>query len=257
MDAERRVNYDGVAATYHQRYDIAPLRQLEAFVLSLAAQYPGGRLLEVGCGTGCWLSLLDEQGYRVFGLDFSDGMLRQARRRRPGLRLCRGQAERLPFADGQFDLLLCVNALHHFGAPEQFIAGARRVLRPGGTLAIVGMDPHDPATRWYVYDYFEGAQATDRVRFTSAATLQTWLRAAGFDHLERRTVQSIRDRWLGRAVFADPFLQKNSTSQLILLSDAAYAAGLARLEADIARAEARGETPVFITENDLFVHLAR
>ncbi len=69
-------------------------------------------------------------------------MLERARASVPQAELLHGSAERLPWPEGSFDRVLCINALHHFADAPAFIAGARRVLRPGGGLIVVGLDPH-------------------------------------------------------------------------------------------------------------------
>jgi len=147
-----------------------------------------------------------------------------------------------------FDVVFCVNALHHFPEPRRFVREARRVLGHGGVLAVIGMDPHDGRDRWYIYDYFPGTSETDRERFPSRETLFEWLRAAGFGGMEWRVVEHIVRPRVGREVLEDPILQKNGTSQLALLTDEAYAAGRRRIEADLGTAEARGETMVFLVD---------
>src|SRR5437660_25768 len=77
--------------------------------------------------------------------------------------------------DAGFDLIFCVNAFHHFPQPRVFICEARRLLRPGGALAITGMDPHAGRDRWYLYDYFVGTQDTDLRRFSSSGTILDWM----------------------------------------------------------------------------------
>jgi SAM-dependent methyltransferase len=205
----------------------------------LAQRIGTARILEVGCGTGQWLAELGSEG-QLFGLDFSAGMLRQALHIAPGAGLARGEAAQLPFPAATFDLVYCVNAFHHFESKPEFIGQARRLLRPGGALAIAGMDPH-LVDDWYLYHYFEGTLETDLRRFPSGGRVLDWMAAAGFEQVEWETAQRIHKIYTGRDVFADPFLQKHSTSQLVLLDQAAYAEGLRRLEADLARAEAAGQ----------------
>jgi hypothetical protein len=72
--------------------------------------------------------------------------------------------------------------------------------------------------------------------------------ASGFQQVEWRFVEQIVDYKVGRSVFDDPYLQKEAVSQLALLSDRAYAAGLARIEAALTAAEAAGETLTFPTD---------
>ncbi len=71
---------------------------------------------------------------------------------------------------------------------------------------------------------------------------------AGFAQVELQDGERITEVKRGREVLADPFLAKNSSSQLALLSEETYQAGLRRIEAAVAQAEARGETAVFHTD---------
>ena len=94
--------------------------------------------------------------------------------------------------------------------------------------AIIGMDPHCGRDRWYLYDYFVGTYATDLGRFPSGGTVLDWMVAAGFARVEWCLAEHIVHQHVGRAVLRDPILQKHGTSQLALLTDEAYAAGLRR-----------------------------
>ena len=97
------------------------------------------RLLDVGCGTGVLLQRL-AVAYphsRLVGIDLVPEMLAVARRRLPSnVELCEGWAERLPFDDRQFDLVVSCNTFHYFRRPRAALAEFRRVLRPGGRITI-------------------------------------------------------------------------------------------------------------------------
>jgi SAM-dependent methyltransferase len=214
---------------------------------TLARDLIAERVLEVGCGTGRWLADLDPERRQVFGLDPSSGMLEEAGKRNHDLRLVRGRGEHLPFPAETFDLVFCVNAIHHFDDPQGFVSEARRLLGSGGTLAVVGSDPHGRREEWYVYDVFEGTYETDLARFPTWDDIISWMTASGFAQVERRVVERIVDHKVGSEVLEDPFLQKEACSQLALLSDGAYAAGLRRIESALVNAEAAGETLIFPT----------
>ena len=243
-----RVDYDRIAPTYDRRYADSRLEGVAVALGELAERVGARRVLEVGCGTGRWLAEVGPVARWRCGLDLSAGMLWQARGRDEALPLVQGRAEALPFADGCFDLVLCVNALHHFDRPRDFVAEARRLLSPGGGLAVVGMDPHAGRDRWYVYEYFEGTRETDLERFPSWGQVLDWMVAEGFGRIEWRVVERILDPKEGRAVFDDPFLRKEVSSQLTLLSDEAYEAGLRRIDAAVTAAERDGERLVFWTD---------
>lgn len=255
--ARKSVAYDRVAATYDRRYSVSAWPGVSAALQRLAGEYPGGRLLEVGCGTGHWLEELAPRAARLNGLDLSLGMLLQARARTAAAGLVNARDAALPFPAASIDLAFCVNALHHFPRPADFIAEARRILRPGGTLAVIGMDPHLADTHSYIYDYFPGTRETDLRRYPAVSDLREWMRAAGFTAVESAPAQLIEDALKGEAILTDYWLEKDSTSQLILLSAAEYAAGIARIRAALAAAARRGETPTFAMRQTLMLTLGR
>ena len=137
------------------KFDHTPFRTrdgvLDATVGALRLLGPFGRGLDVCCGTGAGLRVLESvcQG-AVTGVDFSAGMLAQARRAHPAAGWVRADARALPFAVA-FDLAVSFGALGHFLPAQRpaLFAGVYRALRPGGTFAFsVGARP--PVTsRWY------------------------------------------------------------------------------------------------------------
>jgi SAM-dependent methyltransferase len=228
------VNYDTLAAHYHARYAGNTLPGVAALLRWLVSERPAAQVLEVGCGTGRWLTELAPHAARCLGLDYSFGMLRQARGRGVVAPLIQGEAGALPFPTAGFEL-------HHFPHPARFISEARRVLRPGGTLALVGLDPHAGLDRWFIYDYFPETRALDLARYPSAGQLLNWIIAAGFERAAWQRAEHIHDTLRGRDLLASHFIQKHSASQLALLTADQYAAGLARIHAALAEADAHGE----------------
>jgi ubiquinone/menaquinone biosynthesis C-methylase UbiE len=105
----------------------------------------GDHVLEIGFGPGLAIqeaAALASSGL-VAGVDRSEVMLRQARQRnaaamragRLDLRL--GSAVALPFSDGAFDKAFATNSLHHWPEPGAGLRELRRVLKPGGLVAII------------------------------------------------------------------------------------------------------------------------
>ena len=240
--AERRsLNYDPISATYDRRYGAGASR-LEGIGRALAELVQAGPaevILEVGCGTGHWLeSLRALPGARI-GLDLSLGMLRQAQEVNPERLIC-AEAGSLPVRPAGADLIFVVNAAHHFPRQRDFITDAYRVLRPGGALAIIGIDPSARQNTWYLYDFFTGVEQADRQRYPSSGQLLDWMAQAGFDRVEWRLVERVRQTLWGEQVLQDPFLQKNGTSQLALLSEEEYRAGLAQIHAALDGAKKEG-----------------
>lgn len=251
MTKPTRVNYDVVALTYDQRTRDGYLEGVTSALQDLARQVKAKRVLDLGCGTGRSLwGLADslQASPRCYGLDFSRGMLAQAKRFDPRYRLVQASAPLPPFALASFDLIFCVHAFHHFPDKLQVVQAAYHLLRPGGVFAIVNMDPHAGRHTWYVYDYFEGVYEADLERFPSLAEQEAMFNQAGFQQFSRLVVQHFDEKIVGETVFDHYFLRKDACSQLILLTDEAYQAGLARMRARIAEAKARGEEVVFQTD---------
>lgn len=246
-----RVDYDTVAPSYDRRYVDRAYPGIQQTLLDFAAE-PGLAVLEVGCGTGHWLELMLAHGAHVAGLDASEGMLERARAHLPpGTDLQHGAAERLPWPDGSFDRLICINAIHHFGNPPAFVAEAFRVLRPGGKALVIGIEPA-AVNRWCVYEYFDGTREGDERRFPAASTIRRWLSEAGFASSTSAPAEHLCERHAARAALDAGMLGHKVTSQLTLLSRADYDAGMRKIERAIADAEQRGET--LTLDLDLFLY---
>ena len=94
----------------------------------------GAALLDVACGGGLLAPHVAGLGYRHIGIDVSPTATRVAREH--GVEVVRGDALRLPFADGAFEVVVAGEVLEHVADHEQAVAEACRVLRIGGTLVI-------------------------------------------------------------------------------------------------------------------------
>lgn len=94
------------------------------------------RILELGAGTGKLTELLVAAGHDVIATDPSPEMLEQLRVRVPGAVTAVAGAEQIPLASRSVDVIVCAQAFHWF-EHELALAEIARVLRPGGTLALV------------------------------------------------------------------------------------------------------------------------
>lgn len=113
-----------------------------------------GEVLEYGVGGGANLALYDpDRVTGVTGIDPSDPLLARARAAPHAavpLRIEKGVAEQLPFADASFDTVVSTFTLCSVTDPQRALAEARRVLKPGGTLLFLehGLAPDAGPCRW-------------------------------------------------------------------------------------------------------------
>jgi malonyl-CoA O-methyltransferase len=138
-----RGGYDRWAFVYD--HDANPLVALEEPVVRAAVGDARGlTALDLGCGTGRHALWLAEAGASVTAVDFSEGMLAQARSK-AGAEAVRFLVldlhEPLPFAAGQFDLVVSGLVLEHLRELGGHFAEARRVLKPGGRAVVSAMHP--------------------------------------------------------------------------------------------------------------------
>ena len=140
---------------------------------------PAGYALDLGCGDGRLTEHLP--AVSLTGADVSVIALERAARRVHGARLVRVEPdESLPFEDSCFDLVLCAETLEHVRDVQLLLSEVRRVLRPGGMLAIT-----TPATRPLMRPPHP---LSPHLRFLTRASLGRLLDELGFEvrSLERR-----------------------------------------------------------------------
>ena len=194
-----------------------------AATLAAAAIGPGMRVLDVACGPGIVACAAAPLAAHVTGIDLTPAMIDEARRRQGAMRLSNlewhvGDAVRLPFADGEFDVVLTRYSFHHMQGPGAALREMRRVCRPGGRIVVVDATPS--AATQAAYDRME--MLRDRSH-ASALTLGQ-LRALG---REARLVEQQIDGY-------------RLAAEIRLLTDAEDLRALTRmLEADIATGQDR------------------
>lgn len=106
---------------------------------------PGTRLLDVGCGAGQLALIAARAGAKVTGCDIATNWLEDARERAAAegvsVNFEEGDAEALPFADGQFDAVVSLIGAMFAPRPEMVAAELTRVCRPGGMIAMANWTP--------------------------------------------------------------------------------------------------------------------
>ena len=138
-----RKGYDRWSTVYD--HDANPLPPLEETLVHAAlGEVRGLSVLDLGCGTGRHALWLAREGALVTAVDFSEGMLAEARRK-PGaerIDFCGHDLHQpLPFPEEQFDLVVSSLVLEHLSSPGQFFVEVFRVLKPGGTAVVSTIHP--------------------------------------------------------------------------------------------------------------------
>jgi SAM-dependent methyltransferase len=116
----------------------------EEFISRLQLQ-PGMKVLDVGCGTGNQSLPAARTGAAVTGVDISSNLLGQARQRaaeeKLQIQFDEGDAEQLPYADGQFDVVLSMFGAMFAPRPDVVASELKRVCRVGGLIAMANWPP--------------------------------------------------------------------------------------------------------------------
>ncbi|MFD9338969.1 class I SAM-dependent methyltransferase [Streptomyces sp. NPDC060028] len=163
--AMRARSFDKAAALYGASRPGYPEALYDAVEELAGRRIRGARVADVGAGTGIATGAMRARGAEVLAVEPGDGMAAEFRLAHPDIPIVRGDGDRLPLADGGFDLLTFAQSWH-WTHPERSVPEARRVLRPGGALALWWNDL-DAAVPWI-------AEQDARIRALFSATEATF-----------------------------------------------------------------------------------
>jgi SAM-dependent methyltransferase len=147
-------DYTNQARTYDETRAASP--SVLGPLREALAGAPGHRLADIGGGTGNYSRALRDEGWDPVVIDREPAML--ARAAGKGLDTIEGDAQSLPLADASVDAAMLVSMLHHVETPAAALAEARRILRPGGRLALMAFTREDTEASW-LNDYFPSSRA--------------------------------------------------------------------------------------------------
>ena len=138
VEAHEHGAWEGAASIYtdHVAMLTATNGQIE-IVQELVGLKETDRVLDVGCGPGVLTAQLQAVAGEVVGVDFSANMIGEASRQFPASSFKVANAEDLPFDDASFDVAVVNYCAHHLARPEQAFSEIRRVMKPGGKLAVI------------------------------------------------------------------------------------------------------------------------
>src|SRR5215212_6090469 len=203
-EGQVRAMFDGIARVYDLMNSLMTAglhHRWRERAADLAALRPGGRALDVACGTG---DLAIELARRVgpsgtvVGSDFSEAMLERARAKSAAVRWEWANALQLPYADGEFDAATVGFGARNFSDLEGGLREMARVVRPGGRVVVLEITtPQRPPLSTFFSIWFDRAvPALGRLagdpdayaylpssvkRFPGPAALAGKMHAAGMD----------------------------------------------------------------------------
>ncbi|HEY3909866.1 MAG TPA: methyltransferase domain-containing protein [Stellaceae bacterium] len=237
MKPSPRVDYDRIA----HLYDAQPYRAKSVdpeLLVFLGQRRPADipAILDVGCGTGNQLvaNRTAVPDARLVGIDRSLGMLRQAQSKSPRLAWVQADGAMVPFKPASFDFISCQFAFHHLRDKTGMLRAVFQALRGGGRFVLRNSCPQECADRLY-YEYFPQSYAVDLQDFWSPEAIMTAMTETGFAAVmvEREHLHFDEDL----RVWLETVRRRDTCSQLLSIPDAAYQAGVRRLEHELADAD--------------------
>jgi ubiquinone/menaquinone biosynthesis C-methylase UbiE len=156
---------------------------------------PGASVLEVGAGTGNFLSLFSEVAGSLVAVDLTHGMLAEARRRDPAIKAAQGEGALLPLQTASFDLVTTAQALHHISRPVPVLQDMRRVMKREGALLLVDQVSTESYEQAAFMNEMEVIRDPSHAMSRPPSAMRIIVRSAGFDIVEEKL-------WTGTNTFS-------------------------------------------------------
>jgi ubiquinone/menaquinone biosynthesis C-methylase UbiE len=223
---EVKVDYDKMAKLYARFRRFHPV-VLERLLTDLSASSP---VLEVGCGSGNYISTIRKMiGCECHGIEPSEAMLAEARKKDAETLWRKGSAESLLHPPGRFTFILCVDVIHHLSNVPLFIAEMFRTLSHRGRACIVMESESDIRGRLPLSLYFPDTVELELRRYPPIGYLKGLLRGAGFSAIAEELAQ------LAYNLESADSYERKVFSCLNLISEQAHARGISRMSEDLLR----------------------
>ena len=232
------------AATVYESTFASATRPFIDALLDAAHVVRGTRLLDIACGPGIVASNASTRGAIATGVDFSPAMLAVARSRHTAITFDHGDAEALPYADGEFDVVVANFGIHHVPRPALALVEAHRVLRIGGRVAFSFWADQSENVAWkLLFDAIarHGDPAAPQAPrpgggFSTAEQCADALRQAGFADC---TTELVRATWHHPNAEVLVAALQAGTARMAAMIEAQPGAAMPAIIADIERNAAR------------------
>ena len=200
-----KYNYANGSRSFVSRFTgwlmyLFPIRRrgLEGDVRFLKAM-PGGKVFDVGCGSGDWLAFMRDLGWQVAGMDFDENAVKVARSR--GLDVTCGALEQGNLASGSFDAVTLSHVIEHVPDPVGTLAECLRILKPGGTLVLFTPNALSLGHRIFKQDW-RGLEPPRHLNIFSTRSMRPLLELAGFKKI------TVRPHMAGSVMYESVLLRR-------------------------------------------------
>lgn len=131
---ENRKNATGLSHFYNENLEMPTM-------LKMLGNVKGRKVLDLGCGPGIYAKILSDRGAKVKGIDNSDELVKIAKEEAPKAEIVVGDAEKLPYKNGEFDIVMSALVLGHFKSWDKISKEVKRVLKKRGLFIFSGYNP--------------------------------------------------------------------------------------------------------------------
>lgn len=169
--------YDTIGKGYNSTRQADPY--LTNQLLYFLEPQPGKLYLDIGCGTGNYTIALSNRGLNFTGVEPSEKMLNEARKRNEKINWLQGAAEQIPATGNAFDAVIATLTIHHWTDLNQSLKEIYRVTKENGTIVFFTATPEQMQGYWLNY-YFPGMLASSIIQMPSFDSIKNALTDEGF-----------------------------------------------------------------------------